>query len=128
MDNSRDTLEPAEPRRDRITRFLIRNSPGLVYLTWVAGTSVMVVHSLVTWDQPDANLAGVVPILQTMPWSLLAVLAPVFPGPLGLIVFVAIVAAGALANAAILNWLGRAVARLVQRTITRFRGTASLIT
>jgi hypothetical protein len=122
MDNSRDALEPVRPRRHRITRFLIRNSLGLVYLIWVAGTSVLVVHSYVTWDQPDANLAGAVPLLQTMPWSMLAALALVVPPSLSLIVLGAVVTAGALANAVILSWLGRAGAGLIRHTITRFRG------
>jgi hypothetical protein len=112
MDNSRDALEPVRPRRHRITRFLIRNSLGLVYLIWVAGTSVLVVHSYVTWDQPDGNLAGAVPLLQTMPWSMLAALALVVPPSLSLIVL----------GAVILSWLGRAGAGLIRHTITRFRG------
>jgi hypothetical protein len=123
MDNSRET---PQPRSLRIARFLLRNSPGLVYLAWVAVTAVAVVHSLATWDQPDANMAGVVPILQTMPWSLLAVVAPILPGPLDLIVFVAVLTAGAVANAVILNWICRSVLRLVQRTITHFRDRAAL--
>src|SRR5690349_9585268 len=94
-------------RRNRIVSWIFRNSPGLIYLAWVGVTTVWVVNSFATWDQPDANLAGVVTFLQTMPVSLLAAYLPALPDGLGLIAVIAILIAGALVNAVVLNWLCR---------------------
>ena len=106
-------------------RWLLRNSLGLVYLTWVTVTAVEVVHSLLTWHQPDANMALVVPIFQTLPWSLLvglvALALPVLPGPLAAILFVGVIVVSALLNAVLLNWLARTGVRLIRRSVGHLR-------
>jgi hypothetical protein len=103
----------------------LRHSLGLVYLAWVAVTAVEVVHSLVTWNQPDANLALVVPIFQTLPWSLVAGLValalPALPGPVAAVLFFGVIAASALLNAVLLSWLGRSAVRLVRWSIGQVR-------
>jgi hypothetical protein len=114
-------------RHHRVAHWMLRNSPGLIYLAWVGVTTVWVVHSLVTWDQPDANLAGVVTFLQTMPLSLLATYVPALPEPLGLIAVIAILIAGAVVNAVVLNWLCRSAVRIFARSVRHFRGGATLV-
>lgn len=123
MDKHRETPQPT---RNRIARTLLRNSPGLIYLIWVAVTTVAVVHSLVTWDQPDANMAAVLTFVQTLPWSLLVGFTPVLPASLTLAFFIVIVVAGALANAMILNWLGRTAVHLAVRSFRYVRGRTTL--
>jgi hypothetical protein len=109
----------------RVAGWALRNSLGLIYLAWVAVTAVEVVHSLLTWNQPDANLAVVVPIFQTLPWSLLAGLValalPVLPGPVAAVLFFAVIVTSALINAVLLSLLGRSVARLIRWSIGHLR-------
>jgi hypothetical protein len=103
------------PRPHLTARWLLWNCPGLMYLTWVAVTTVGVVHSLISWDQPDAGLSGIANCFQTLPWSLFAVVTPALPGPLGLIVLITVLTAGAVANAVVLNWTCRCLVEAIRR-------------
>jgi len=115
MDKTRET---GRPRRAQISRHLLRNGPGLLYLAWVAVTAVSVIHSLTTSGRPDAELAGGLIFFQSLPWSLLAL---VVPESIGLAVFVVVLIAGALVNAAVLNWLCRDAGRLTRRAVEHVR-------
>lgn len=52
------------------TSFLFGNWFARIYLAVVAATAVLVVVSYATWQQPDANLAGIWLFLVTAPLSL----------------------------------------------------------
>ncbi|SHN42204.1 SCO4225 family membrane protein [Cryptosporangium aurantiacum] len=60
----------------RILRLAFGNWFSRAYLAGVAVVAALVTVSLVTWDQPDANLAAVWLIFVTLPFSFLGVLAP----------------------------------------------------
>ena len=121
MDKTRET---PRARRPQITRYLLRNCPGLLYLAWVAVTSVTVIHSLTASGRPDAGTAEGLIFFQSLPWSLLAL---VVPESIGLAVFVVVLIAGALVNAAVLNWLCRDAARLTRRAVEHVRRTSTIL-
>jgi len=95
-------------------RFIVGNWYARGYLILVALTAVVVTWSIVTWDQPDANLAAVWLFVVTAPLSfvLVGVASPIIDHTAG---FVAYIAVCALANAAALTALGRLGRRRPER-------------
>ncbi len=61
-------------------------------------------------DSTDESMAGVIPLLATAPTSLLFLALPEGPA-----YFVAAILIGALTNAAIIRWCGRALSRGLKR-------------
>jgi hypothetical protein len=100
----------------------VRTSAGSRSGIWAAGIYLAACgtlsgYSVLTFDGPDANLAGVIPYLVTAPWSLL---------PLGLldadpdttlsnVVFLALPVIGALINAVIIQTVVRKLGIVVRR-------------
>ena len=85
----------------RIIQLAVGNWFSRTYLIGVAVVAALVTYSLVSWDQPDANLAGVWLIFVTLPFSLLVTLAP--EAAAGPSLFYAAVLLGALVNAAFIG-------------------------
>ena len=86
----------------RILQLAFGNRFSRAYLIGVALVGALVTASLVAWDQPDANLAGVWLIFVTMPFSLpLLAIAP--DSVLGPVAFYAACALAAVANAAFIG-------------------------
>lgn len=96
--------------------FLFGNWFARIYLAIVAATAVFVVVSYATWQQPDANLAGVALFLVTAPLSLvflpvanaLTDQGPAWVGPAGIVVCIAVCA---LLNTAAISGMVRLVRR-----------------
>ena len=88
----------------RILQLAFGNWFSRAYLLGVAVVGALVTASLVTWDQPDANLAGVWLIFVTMPFSL-PLLAAAPDSALGPVVFYVACALAAVANAMIIGAL-----------------------
>ncbi|MFJ2090704.1 SCO4225 family membrane protein [Streptomyces sp. NPDC087901] len=79
----------------------------------IALVYLVVCAALLVWafvvsagDESGESMAGVIPLLATAPASLVLLM---LPG--GSVVIVAAVALGALANAAVIRWCGRALRR-----------------
>jgi len=85
----------------RILELAIGNWFSRAYLIGVAVVAAGVTYSLVTWDQPDANLAAVWLLLVTLPFSYLGVLAP--ESAAGAAPLIAAVALGAFVNAVLIG-------------------------
>jgi hypothetical protein len=86
----------------RIMQLAFGNWFSRAYLIGVAVVAALVTASLATWDQPDANLAGVWLVFVTLPFSLpLLALAP--DSALGPVVFYGACALAAVANAVFLG-------------------------
>ncbi|MCD5349373.1 SCO4225 family membrane protein [Kineosporia mesophila] len=83
-----------------------------VYLAAVVGTTVWAEWSVRTWEGSDANLAGVVPMLLTMPASLL--MLPLVE--VSWAFWYCGIVIGALVNAAIFHGIWRLVGRLARTT------------
>ncbi|EXG80901.1 SCO4225 family membrane protein [Cryptosporangium arvum] len=86
----------------RILQLAFGNWFSRAYLIGVAVVAAVVTFSLATWDQPDANLAGVWLVFVTMPFSL-PLLAITPDSALGPVVFYAVCAVAAVANAAFIG-------------------------
>jgi hypothetical protein len=78
-----------------------------IYLLYVGVVGSIVAYALVTWDQPDTNLAGGWIIFATAPGSLAATLFLNVHGTPGIVLVVACVIFGALLNAAAINGIGK---------------------
>jgi hypothetical protein len=76
------------------------------YLLLVGAAAVPVTWSVVTWDQPDANLAPALMFLLTLPGSLIAGALPDHPAA-----GIAAVVLGALLNATLIGGLVALVRR-----------------
>ncbi|MEV8316259.1 hypothetical protein AB0Q95_19005 [Streptomyces sp. NPDC059900] len=79
-----------------------------VALAYLAVCAALLVWALVVTatDTSDESMAGVIPLLATAPASFVLLL---LPG--GTAMVIVAVAVGALVNAAIINWCGRALSR-----------------
>lgn len=97
----------------RILQLAFGNWFSRAYLIGVAVVAVFVVVNLTTWDQPDANLAGVWLLFVTMPFSFLVTLVP--DSVTGSAVFYAVVALAALANATAIGALVSVTRRGLRR-------------
>ncbi|UNZ21463.1 hypothetical protein [Streptomyces sp. 891-h] len=95
----------SEPAALRAVRDALRTVPALLYLAVCAALLVWAVV-VSAGDNPDASLAGVVPLLATAPVSLVLL---ALPDHLSM-VFVA-VGLGALVNAVLIGWCARALRR-----------------
>ncbi|GAA3397822.1 SCO4225 family membrane protein [Cryptosporangium minutisporangium] len=93
----------------RILRLAFDNWFSRAYLAGVAVVTALVTVSLVTWDQPDANLAGIWVILVTLPFSLLGIVAT--DSAAGPAVLMAAVVLGAVINATAIGGLVALVRR-----------------
>jgi hypothetical protein len=104
MEQSIDNQQPAQRTAEKLRTFNPGAWAAVIYLVLVATGTAWAIHSTMTWDGPDANLAGVIPYLITAPWSLipLAFLDLSADGMLNTILFVFLPVLGALINAAIL--------------------------
>ena len=88
----------------RILQLAFGNWFSRAYLIGVGVVAALVIASLATWHQPDANLAGVWLLFVTMPFSLLLVaLAP--DTAVGPAVFYLAVTIAALVNATVIGVL-----------------------
>lgn len=102
-----------------IVRWFVGSWLSRGYLAVVVVVTAVSLWELLTWDQPDANFAGIWPLLLTMPLSVpLLVWAPDEWSSLWL--FTACVSVCALVNAAALNsfmmWLHRSRRPSVHRS------------
>jgi len=100
----------------------LRTSPGSRSGIWAAGIYLTVcgtlsIYSTLTFDGPDANLAGVIPYLVTAPWSLLplGVLDPNSSTTLSNIIFAVLPVIGALINTIIIHTIARKLGALIHR-------------
>ncbi|MGW5866184.1 SCO4225 family membrane protein [Streptomyces sp. NPDC055239] len=86
-----------------------RLKPGAaIALAYLALCAALLVWALVVSavDSTDESMAGVIPLLATAPASFVLVVLPD-----GTAMVILAVAAGALVNAAIINWCARALSR-----------------
>lgn len=98
----------------RILQLAFGNWFSRAYLIGVALVAAFVSASYATWDQPDANLAGVWLVFVTLPFSLpLLAIAP--DSALAPVVFYAACALAAVLNAALIGGM----LALVRRTRRR---------
>jgi hypothetical protein len=75
-----------------------------IYLLYVVAIGAIVTHSMITWDQPDANMAGVGIIFATAPGSFIITAFPdVDSDAAAIVLIVACAIFGALLNAAAIN-------------------------
>ncbi|MFG1925720.1 SCO4225 family membrane protein [Cryptosporangium sp. NPDC048952] len=95
----------------RILQLAFGNWFSRAYLIGVALVAAFVTVTVLTWDQPDANLAGVWLIFVTLPFSL-PLLAITPDSVLGPVTFYAACALAAFANAATIG----AMVALYRRT------------
>ena len=93
----------------RILKFAFDNWFSRAYWLLVVATFVLVATSYATWDQPDANMAGVWLIFVTAPFSVVGILGESMVGIwLGMF-------AGAFLNATIIGAIVHAVGRALGR-------------
>jgi hypothetical protein len=78
-----------------------------IYLLCVGVVGSVVTYSLVTWNQPDTNLAGGWIIFATAPGSLVVTLFLNVHGTAGIPLVVACLIFGALLNDAVINGIGK---------------------
>jgi hypothetical protein len=100
----------------------LQTSPGSRSGIWAAGIyltacGTLSIYSTLTFDGPDANLAGVIPYLVTAPWSLLplGVLDPDSTTTLSNIIFAGLPVIGALINTVIIHTLARKLSAFIHR-------------
>jgi len=98
----------------------LQTSPGSRSGIWAAGIyltacGTLSIYSTLTFDGPDANLAGVIPYLVTAPWSLLplGVLDPDSSTTLSNVIFVVLPVIGALINTVIIHTLALKLSALI---------------
>ncbi|MEU6765229.1 hypothetical protein ABZ916_22185 [Streptomyces sp. NPDC046853] len=96
------------PRRSFRHRFRRPTVGTAVALAYLAVCAALLVWALVVTatDTSDESMAGVIPLLATAPASFVLLL---LPG--GTAMVIVAVTAGALVNAAIINWCARALSR-----------------
>ncbi|GAB1642937.1 SCO4225 family membrane protein [Krasilnikovia sp. MM14-A1259] len=98
----------------RVVRWFVGSWLSRIYLGAVAVATVWAMLSIGAWDQPDANVAAVFPLLMTAPVSL-PLLAAVEDWAINDGVFLGCVVVGALVNAAAINGVVALVRRIRAR-------------
>ncbi|GAA2097347.1 hypothetical protein GCM10009801_67610 [Streptomyces albiaxialis] len=99
------TVNETDRPLPHVVRHALTSVFALAYLALCAGLLVwaMVVTSL---DNPDASMAGVVPLFATAPVSLVLLVLPDHAS-----MFFVAVGLGALVNALVIGWCARALGR-----------------